>query len=66
LLRELADQLGEQQKLLADVAKKQNPDEPIKGFDLERMTKLTRDLKSGLDELKKDTEELRKQAEAKK
>jgi RNA polymerase sigma factor (sigma-70 family) len=66
LLAEIADQLREQQKLIAEVAKKRGPDAPVKGVDLERLMKMQKGLEHALEQLKKETEELRQQAGEKK
>lgn len=66
LITGIAEQLREQQRLLAEVAKKQNANDPIKGIDLERLSRLQADLEEQLGILKKQTDELRQQAQRKK
>ncbi len=66
LLRAIADQFREQQKLLQELSKKLKPDDPIQGIDFERLQQMQTGLETLLNVLKKETEELRKQLEEKK
>jgi hypothetical protein len=66
LITAIAEQLREQQKLLVELGKKRNPDDPIKGIDLEKLAKLQLRLEEALEHLRKETEELRKEATEKK
>lgn len=65
LLTALAEQLREQQKLLAELGKKRKLDDPIEGLDLDRLTRMHEGLEAALAELKKQTDELRQQVEKK-
>jgi RNA polymerase sigma factor (sigma-70 family) len=66
LIEGIAEQLREQQKLLVEFGKKRNPNDPIKGLDLERLGQLQRNLLLVNEALKKETAELRKELEGKK
>jgi hypothetical protein len=65
LITAIADQLREQQKLLIAAGKKRNPDDPIKGIDVQRLARMQIELEMALAALKKTTEELREQLEDK-
>ena len=49
-----------------EIGKKRNPNDPIKGIDLERLARMHQDLERALEFLTKETEELRKDLEGKK
>jgi hypothetical protein len=67
LLTELAGQFREQQKLLAELAKKgKNPDIAMKGLEFERLARMQRELERILDEIKEETDQLRDQLQEKK
>ena len=62
LVGDIAAQFREQLKLV-ELAAKQNPSDPIKGLDFVRLAKMQLALEVALSELKKETEELRKELE---
>jgi len=61
----MGDQLREQQKLLAELAKKVNAKDPIEGVELERLERMQRNLKRVLMGLKDETEKMQRQLEGK-
>jgi RNA polymerase sigma factor (sigma-70 family) len=61
-----AEQYREQQKLLVELSKKRNPDDPIEGIDIDHLSKMQTQLETMLGELKRETELLRTQLEEKK
>jgi RNA polymerase sigma factor (sigma-70 family) len=65
LITAIAEQLREQQKILVTAGKKRNPDDPIKGIDVQRLVRMQGELEMALAAIKKETEELRKQLEEK-
>jgi RNA polymerase sigma factor (sigma-70 family) len=66
LLLEIAAELREQQKLLADLAKRKLPDEPFKGIDFDRLDRMSAELSSALAALRAETKALRMSLEGKK
>jgi RNA polymerase sigma factor (sigma-70 family) len=63
LIAAIGEQLKEQQKLILELAKKQNP-KGLEGVDLDRIGTMTVQLKIALALLEKETEALKKQLEA--
>ena len=60
LVEAIAVELREQHKLLMEAAKRRNPKEPIKGFDLEAILERHQELASTLEYLKMQTEAIKK------
>ena len=64
LIRGIVEQLAEQRKLLDELAKKRNPDNPAAGFDLSQLEQKNKELERELEALKHKTKVLRNEVEA--